>query len=244
MSDPASVDIPLPKKLYVPKDPFGLGGASDPLFGKLGDTLPKDLLAPKPTPSHRESKPKWKKQTLRLDDNHTWNAPDGYVILMLDRGAVRFNIPQGWHTDWKDNHLQLYDHKPPDDTAGISVTIFHLPPHVNWEQLPLKQLLEQSTNEERDVEKHGEELWRSEVLTITRPDIELCWMEVKFIDPKEKRPAFGRHAVARGFDVAALITFSLWEEDVERFAPVWAEVLRSIELGRYIDDPTKGDTLH
>lgn len=235
-------DHPLPKNVYVPKNPFGFDESDESILPPRGDVLPKNMIAPK-SDLPVNTKPRWKKQRFKLADDHTWKAPDGYVIVVLDRGAVRFNIPEGWHSDWKDNHLQLYDQKPPADTAGISVTVFHLPPKVDWNGLPVKQLLEQSTSEKRDVEQHGVELARSEVFAVARTDIELCWLEIKFTDPKEKRPAFSRHAVGRGFDVATLITFSFWEEDAEKFAPLWAEILRSLELGQYVENPLKGHTL-
>lgn len=106
----------LPKNIYVPKDPFG---ADDPLHTK--NALKNSLIAPKKASG--DDKPTWKKQTLKLKDNHTWTAPDGYMILVLDRGAVRFNVPKNWYHEWQDDHLQIYDVKPPKDTAGISVMI-------------------------------------------------------------------------------------------------------------------------
>lgn len=186
----------------------------------------------------------WKKQTLKMKDNHTWKAPDGYIIIVVDRGALRFNVPKTWHTEMENNQLRIYDAKPPADEAGLIVTIFHLPPGVDWTGLPLDTLLEQSTEEKERVDPEGNEiLSRSEIVPVPREDIEMVWNEVKFIDVKEKRPAFSRHIMARGFDVAALITFSYWEGDEANYTAAWNELLRSIELGRYVDDPTRGDVL-
>ncbi|PJF26695.1 MAG: hypothetical protein CUN53_06860 [Phototrophicales bacterium] len=187
----------------------------------------------------------WKKQTLRMKDNHTWKAPDGYNIIVVDRGALRFNVPKTWHVEMENNQLRVYDAKPPDDEAGLIVTVMHLPPGVDWTGLPLNMLLEQSTEEKERVDPEGNEIVsRSEIVPVPREDIELVWNEVKFIDAKEKRPAFSRHILARGFDVAALITFSYWEGDEANYTASWEELLRSIELGRYVDDPTRGDVLH
>ena len=38
----------------------------------------------------------WLKEKYKLKKNHNWKAPDGYRIFVADRGAVRFNIPDGW----------------------------------------------------------------------------------------------------------------------------------------------------
>jgi hypothetical protein len=187
----------------------------------------------------------WKKQTLKMRDDHTWKAPDGYIIVVVDRGALRFNVPKTWHIKMEDNQLRVYDAEPPNDEAGLVVTVMHLPPGIDWTGLPLDTLLEQSTTENGPTDPEGNQiLSSSKVFPVEREDIELVWREIKFIDAKEKRPAFSRHILARGFDVAALITFSFWEGDEANYTAAWEELLRSIELGRYVDDPTRGDVLH
>jgi len=70
------------------------------------------------------------------------------------------------------------------------------------------------------------------------------WTEHRFLDPVEKREAHSRIATARGWDVQVLITFDFWVDDAANMRPVWNEVLRSLQLGRTIEDPTKGAVLH
>lgn len=188
--------------------------------------------------------PAWKKESVKLPDNHTWKAPEGYVIVVVDRGALRFNVPSTWHAEPENNQLRIYDAKPPDDEAGLIVSVFHLPPGIDWTQMPLDFLLEQSSDKDNKPESGNEEISRTGIFTVPRDDVELVWNEIKFIDEKEKRPAFSRHVLARGFDVAALITFSFWEGDEEKYRAAWEELLRSIELGRYVKDPLRGDVLH
>ena len=77
-----------------------------------------------------------------------------------------------------------------------------------------------------------------------RPDLEVAWADYHFIDPVLKRQAYTRLCIARGSLIQALITFDYWPEDAARLAAVWAEVIRSLQLGRYINDPTVGDVLH
>src|SRR5688572_3343318 len=35
-------------------------------------------------------------KTLKMKDDHTWDAPKGYKIVVADKGAVSFNIPRTW----------------------------------------------------------------------------------------------------------------------------------------------------
>ena len=66
-----------------------------------------------------------------------------------------------------------------------------------------------------------------------------------FIDPVEKpREAFTRVTLARGFDIHAIISFDYWVNQAAQFRPVWSEMVRSLQIGRVIADPTKGEMLH
>src|ERR1041384_8190989 len=80
-------------------------------------------------------------QTLRLKDNHTWKAPDGYKIVMLERGVVSFNIPVSWHVAQLEPTFELNDLPPPDDNSRISVSFWCLPKGVDWSGLPLIPML-------------------------------------------------------------------------------------------------------
>jgi hypothetical protein len=185
-----------------------------------------------------KKKQNWTQQTLRMKDNHTWKAPGGYKIVVMDRGAVSFNVPQNWLVA-KLEPFELNDAPPPDDNARLSVTFWRNPPGIDWTGLPLKQLLLQST-----TGVGHDTLSRSEVLKLPRADLEIVWNEHRFMDPVEHREAYSRHALARGWDVHALLTLDLWVTDAEKLQPMWDEVMRSLQLGRTIEDPTKGPTLH
>jgi hypothetical protein len=180
------------------------------------------------------------KTTLKMKDNHTWKAPPGYKIVMLDRGVVSFNIPLEWVVAKTEPNFEMNDKAPPDDDARVSVSYWQTPPGIDWSGLPLLPLLVDATKESRanDILDQGE------IIRSPRSDIEIVWREQRFLDPVEKREAYTRIAVARGFDVQALITSDFWVSDQERLVPIWAEILNSLQLGRYIEDPTKGVTLH
>lgn len=179
-----------------------------------------------------------KKQVMKLKDNHSWTAPQGHKIVVLDRGAVSFNIPESWHLE-KLEPLELYDKAPPDDNARLSVSFWRLPPGIDWSGLPLASLLTKSI-EDNDPNI----LETGKLMTIQRSDIEIVWTYRRFLDQPVKREAFSRIAVARGFDVQMLMTFDFWVDELSQRKPVWDEALRSLQLGRHIEDPTRGVIRH
>ncbi|HET7089251.1 MAG TPA: hypothetical protein VFL17_11405 [Anaerolineae bacterium] len=183
-------------------------------------------------------KRRWTKQTLTLKDTHSWKAPPGYNIFAADRGAVRFNFPHGWVVVPAADCIELYDRQPPDDDCRLAVSYLRLPP-IDWSGLPLAQLI--TTVVEGD---HREVLARGAIVNVPREDLEVAWTEIRFMDPQEHREAFSRVALARGQNLQALITFDFWADDAPRLRPVWDEVMHSVELGRYVADPTTGDVLH
>jgi hypothetical protein len=188
----------------------------------------------------RNKKNQWQKKTLRLKDNHNWQAPKGYKIVVLDRGAVSFNVPQGWIVE-KTEPFTMHNAEPPDDDARLTVSFWRTAPGIDWSKLPLPPLLEQSVPD--DDEDH-DVLERGDVVIEGRTDLELVWMVQRFLDPAEKREAYTRVAMARGWDVHVLITGDFWVDDMPRFQPMWDEVLRSLQLGRVIEDPTRGAVTH
>ncbi len=181
---------------------------------------------------------KYKKSTLRMKDNHTWKAPKGYKIVMMDRGAVSFNVPEKWEIH-KFEPLEMYDKAPPNDNARLSVSFWRLPVGVDWSKLPLGELLLKTLEDsEKDI------LARGDLVTSERTDLEVVWTEHRFMDAVEKREAFSRILFARGWNVQVLITFDFWVSDAPKLRGMWDEVVRSLQLGRRIEDPTKGAVLH
>jgi hypothetical protein len=184
-----------------------------------------------------KKKPNFQKKTLKLQPNHTWQAPNGYKIFVVDRGALSFNIPEYWVISEMDP-VKLHDKQPPDDNMRLSVTLWHLPKGVDWTGLPLGSML-QAAVEDRDLEV----VEHTGVTKYPREDIEMYWVARRFIDPEEKREAYTYNVVARGFDVQILMTFDFWVDWLGTCLPIWNEILRSTQLGRVIADPTKGVNL-
>ncbi len=185
--------------------------------------------------------PRWDKRELRLRENHGWKAKPGYQIFVADRGAVRFDVPQGWVVVPAEGAVKICDRQPPDDNCAIQLTIFRLPPGIDWSALPLAQMLADVT---ADDEHDKGVLARSEVVSIVRPDLEIAWRETRFVDEREQREAISRSCIARGGNLQPLITFDFWVDDAPRLYPVWDELLRSLRLGDYVEDPTRGPVMH
>lgn len=180
----------------------------------------------------------WTKQTLRLKDRHGWKAKPGYAICAIDRGAIRFDYPQGWDVSADSDSLKVRDYPEPDDNCVLAVSQMHLPRELA-DQVPLRQLVAASMdNDPRDIRGRGD------ILEIPREDgIELAVGEIRYVDPKEKREAFSRLAIARGSGVYCLMTFDFWAGDAAKCDPVWQEALRSLTLGMRIADPTVGPVI-
>src|SRR5579859_161539 len=164
------------------------------------------------------------KETLKLAKNHTWKAPKGYKTVVLDRGAVSFNIPDTWLLDNLEP-VELYDKKPPDDNGRISVSFWWLPKGIDWSGLPIAgMLLDSVKNLDHPITS------QTDIIKVPREDLELVWLEERYVE--ESRDAATLIAVARGWNVQVLITFDMWVDDRKKFAPVWEEALRSLQLGR------------
>lgn len=176
---------------------------------------------------------KWQKQTIRMAKDHTWQASPGYQILVLDRGAARIDIPEGWVIGPGENCLEVRDKAQPDDRCLIQITVFPQYEGVDFSAMPLVPLFEDVTNtDQADV------LLRGPIFQDRRQDLELAWRETRYIDPEEKREACTRNCFARRVGIHVLISFSNWPEDVAEFTPAWDEVLSSLRIGEYRDPKT------
>lgn len=181
------------------------------------------------------AKKDWIKKTLKLKDDHTWTARPGFKIFVADRGAVRFDFPEDWVVIPTDDAIGFHDKKPPDDDCTLKLSVLRLPPEVDWSGLPLSRLVREIVDHDtRNV------IDRQELVEVKRGDLEICWAEVRFIDPNECRVAHSRSCLARARNIQPLITFDYWADDTERCEPAWDEVLRSLRVGVMIKDPTRG----
>jgi hypothetical protein len=181
-------------------------------------------------------KPKWEKQVLRLQPNHTWRCKPGYKVFVAGRGDVRFDVPSDWVIEPGEGSVKFFNLPPPDDDCRIEVSYLKLNPRIDWRGLSLRQLFEQAIIPGEQHKAHT----RSSLIYQRRPDLELIWQQIHFLDTNEWREACSRACLARGANVQPLITLDYWLDDAPRFEPVWDEVLRSLQLGQYVQDPTRG----
>src|SRR5262245_38055088 len=131
----------------------------------------------------KKHQPRMEKRVIKLKDNHTWKAPAGYKIIVVERGLLSFNFPEKWLLK-KMEPIEIHDGDPPNDNARLMVSFWRLPPDVDWTGLPLAPALKQAVvTGERDILSTGEPI------TIPRGDMEMVWLEQRFIDPIEKREA-------------------------------------------------------
>jgi hypothetical protein len=177
---------------------------------------------------------KWTQQSFQLRENHGWKAKPGYKIFVAGRGAVRFDYPASWVFEPGTDSCKFRDRQPPDDDCLLQVSYLLLSPQVDWSGLPLERLLTEALK----GDKRGI-LSRGQTVYVRRPDLELAWTEQRFFDHTQGREACSRACLARGANVQPFITMDFWPEDAHRFVPVWDEVLRTLQLGQYVKDPTK-----
>jgi hypothetical protein len=184
------------------------------------------------------AKPRYQKTTLQLKPNHTWTGTPGHQVIVLDRGAVRFDFPRKWVVIPDEDSLKIYDRRPPKDDCCLAVSYIRLAP-IDWSGLPIAELVQAAgEGDERPIHTTGE------ISTTRRGDMDLAWREVRFVDPVEHREARSRMCIARKGVIQALITFEFWEADAARCMPAWDTVLKTLRLNDYIPDPTKGPWGH
>ena len=180
----------------------------------------------------------------KLKKGHSWKAKPGYKIFVADRGAARFDYPQRWIMKFDSDSIKFYDKQPPADDCTLAFSYRRFPP-VDWKQLPVADLLRGVVaGDERPV------FHMDEPISVLRDALTLAWMEFRFMDPRERREARSRISLAFAPDHAfggclqGLLTLDYWPEDAARLGPIWDEVLHSLELGAYIDDPTQGKIMN
>jgi hypothetical protein len=171
----------------------------------------------------------------RLKDGHTWKCKPGWKIFVLDRGALRFEVPEDWVVVPSETSVKLYDRRPPDDNFCLEVSLLRHA-QINWNGLPLDDLLRSSV-----ADRPGEAIRREDIHRESRPGVDCVWVEKLFIDPQEGKPARSRIMIVRGTNAHALVTLDFWEADAERVLPAWDELVRSVDLGLKIQDPRAGE---
>lgn len=172
-------------------------------------------------------------KNLRLNDKHSWRAKPGYKICVLDRGAVRFDFPSHWIAEPSDGAMMLHDREPSNESCDLGVSVFHYSAQ-ELEGFDVKGLLLKVTTEpERPIET------QSVIHEIDRGDTTIFWLEQTYTHKEFNRAAKFRAALARG-PVMALITMNYWANRASALERVWNEVIRTLVLGVWVEDPQAG----
>ena len=171
-------------------------------------------------------------QKFKLKEKHTWKSKPGYSICVLDRGLVRFDYPSHWKVEPSEGAVLLHDSEPSVESCDLGVSLFRVPPEMIAE-VPMEQMLLDSLGAERE---HYEQ---SEVRHVQRPDVEIVWLEQKYIEKDYKRDARFRAALARGATLC-LITMNYWANRAAGLERVWTDVMQTLQMGIQVSDPTAG----
>ena len=195
----------------------------------------------------------WNEQIFNLPSNHGWTARPGNKVVVLDRGALRFEIPRGWIVEPSRSSLKLMDDEIADATMSLEVSVIYAGVRgrkVNWAGLPLGELIKNVTAERQpgfSSRRKGKKRKQDETkvgppTAIKLGNLEMAWVQTEFIDPGENRPAHSRIAVTRDPDASihGLFTFSFWPEDIERAKGVWNDVLGTLKMGERYESPFRG----
>jgi hypothetical protein len=168
----------------------------------------------------------------KLKGNHTWKSNPGYSICVIDRGLVRFDYPSHWIVEPEDGAVHLHDRPPSVESCDLGVSIFRVPAEYVRE-LSLDDTLRDTLGTDRKAYK------QSEIHHIERGDLEIAWLEQRYIDTEYKRDARFRVALARG-PILCLISMNYWSNRAAGLEIAWNEVLRTLVMGMRIEDPTAG----
>ncbi len=171
-------------------------------------------------------------EKLKLKDNHTWKSKPGYSICVIDRGLVRFDYPSDWIVEPDEGAVHLHDRPPSVESCDLGVSIFRLPA-AHIQELCLDDMLRETLGKDRKAYE------QSEIHNMVRGDLEIAWLQQKYIDAEYKRDARFRVALARG-PTLCLISMNYWSNRAAGLERVWEEVLRTLVMGMQIADPTAG----
>ena len=183
---------------------------------------------------------KWRGKKFNLSDNHRWKAKSGNKIFVANRGAVHFEHPSDWIIKPEGGSICIYDGEEPDDNIRLQVSVTQYGPDgltIDWSGMPSLAYLMESVVLGEDLRQRTR---KGPMLKVRRRKLEYAWLEIDFIDPTEKRKAHSRACLARGGNVQTLITMEYWPENHSVANRVWNDMLESLKLGEYVENPFRG----
>jgi hypothetical protein len=180
-----------------------------------------------------EGNRKFHKSELPLKKGHLWTAKEGFQVAALDRGAIRFEFPQDWICIPDEDSIKFYDCQPPDDNCRLAVSRPRMPDVADSFGLD-RIAIAAATGDPRAL------IQTAPVVQTRRGSLELAWADFRFTDPEANREARSRLCFARGSGLYALFTFEFWQDESEKFSPIWDHVMDTLAIGEWILDPSSG----
>jgi hypothetical protein len=180
-----------------------------------------------------DGKPKFEKSELSLKKGHLWTAKEGFQVAALDRGVIRFEFPQGWICIPDEDSVKFYDCDPPDDNCRLAVSRPRLPDVAD--SFGLDQIVTAASKGDPRML-----IQTAPAIHTQRGSLALAWADFRFTDPESNREARSRLCFARGAGLYALVTFEFWQDDRDKFSPIWQHVMDTLAIGEWILDPTSG----
>jgi len=170
-------------------------------------------------------------KVIRMAKDHQWKCTPGYMLMVADGGAVRFEVPSGWYHDfWSPEgepaSIRVCDVDPPDDNCRLVLSLQRFP-IADIDSLPFGKL--------------HPRLDRPEAHHLRRVGFKLAWTTLDVIaDRTNGRPirTFILYGLAPG--IQALLSMSCWEEDYEARLPLWLHVVDTFEMAHHVKDLARG----
>ena len=158
----------------------------------------------------------------RIEDKHKRHRPRP--------GALR--LSQFWIVEPEEGAVHLHDRPPSVESCDLGVSIFHVAAE-DVHDLSLDDTLRDTFGRERKPYQ------QPEICHIDRGDMEIAWLEQRYVTEQCRRGARFRGALARG-RVLCLISMNYGSNRAAGPECVWDEVLRTLVTGVHIADPTAG----
>src|SRR5688572_17051503 len=118
------------------------------------------------------------KSEQRLNPDHGWRCKPGYQVVVLNRGAVRFDVPKSWVvSDVEDPggaHFTMFDKPEPDDDLRFQVSVFHLNPEIDWSGVQLDTVLAGALGGQPDADGRRT-ISQTEPVLIRRAGLTIAW---------------------------------------------------------------------
>jgi hypothetical protein len=65
----------------------------------------------------------FREEAFELREGHAWHCKPGYKIIVLDAGALRFDMPENWMTEPDEKSVKFFDRQPPDGDCRSEVSL-------------------------------------------------------------------------------------------------------------------------